>query len=219
MMSLRSRRDAFKMLLPKEFLCDEIIEKYTKILVKKNSFYTSPIDFLNETIQKVQVLGFGQATFQQQQTTHGAPMINPRRVEQNDFQYPNTEYSYRSPGSPVSLIDRTLNITFRHTLGYLNYFLLFENFWYQYTRDRDNHDLDYYFSVDIYNEKGSIYSRIVMSDPLIESMDMLDFDFTQPVAQSQTFNVTFKYQNFDFQFIDIEDNPKSSVLIEESKIL
>ena len=39
-------------------------------------------------------------------------------------------------------------------------------------------------------------------------MDMLDFDFTQPIAQSQTFQVVFKYSNFDFQFINIVDEDK-----------
>ena len=34
---------------------------------------------------------------------------------------------------------------------------------------------------------------------------MLEFDYTQPVAQSQTFNIEFKYSNFDFEFIDIDE--------------
>ena len=36
-------------------------------------------------------------------------------------------------------------------------------------------------------------------------MDMLEFDYTQPVAQSQTFNIEFKYSNFDFEFISIDE--------------
>ena len=31
---------------------------------------------------------------------------------------------------------------------------------------------------------------------------MLDLDFTQPVATSQTFRVIFKYSNIDFEFIE-----------------
>ena len=41
-------------------------------------------------------------------------------------------------------------------------------------------------------------------DPLIDGIDMLDLDFSQPVANSQTFRVIFKYSNIDFQFL--EDN-------------
>ena len=37
---------------------------------------------------------------------------------------------------------------------------------------------------------------------------MLDFDYTQPIAQAGTFKIEFKYSNFDYQFIEIEDNEK-----------
>ena len=66
-------------------------------------------------------------------------------------------------------------------------------------------DLMQRLSIDIINEKGSIYSRIVLFYPLINSMDMLEFDYSQPIAQSQTFNVEFKYSDFDFEFIDIDE--------------
>ena len=216
MFALKGRQDAFRLLLPKEFICPEIQEKYTEILKSRNSFYHNVIDFVNESIQSVQVLGFNNAVFTQRQSSSGdKPVLIPSRKEQNVFQYPETDHYYRSEKSPIDLIDRTINIVFRHELGFLNYFLLFENFWYQYTRDRYYKELSYNFNVDIFNEKGSIYSRIVLYKPLIESMDMLDLNFTQPVAQSQTFQIVFKYQNFDFQFIEIKDNKKSIVDIED----
>jgi hypothetical protein len=42
-------------------------------------------------------------------------------------------------------------------------------------------------------------------DPVINSIEMLDLNYTQPVAQSQTFKVEFKYSNFDLEFINIEN--------------
>ena len=213
MFGLKGRQDGFRLLLPKDFLCEEIQEKYTKILRQKHSYFYTPIDFVNETIQKVQVLGFNNATIPQQQSTRGdKPMICPERVQQNEFMTPSTEYTDKAADSPIALVDHTLNIEFRHTLGYLNYFMLFENFWYQYTRDRYYKELPRQFNVDILDEIGSIYSRIVLYDPLVNGMDMLDFDYTQPIAQSQTFKMEFKYSNFDFQFIQIEDAEKTSEL-------
>lgn len=214
MFSLKGRQDGFRIILPKEFICEEIEEKYANILRSKHSFYLKPIDFLNETIQSIQVFGFENATFQQGQPTKGKPLITPDRKQQNDFNYPNSEYSYRSADSPVNLIDKTLNITFRHTLGYLNYFLLFENFFYQYSRDRYYKELIHQINVDIFNEKGSIYSRIVLDSPVMNGMDMLDLNYSQPIAQSQTFQASFKYSNFDFQFLEIEEEVKSEVSIE-----
>ena len=52
---------------------------------------------------------------------------------------------------------------------------------------------------------GRAYSRIVIINPFIHAIDMLSFDYSQPVAQSQTFRVIFKYSNIDYQFIDMDD--------------
>lgn len=209
MFGLKGRQDGFRLLFPKEFLVPEIEEKYTKILAEKHGYYLTPIDFINESIQKVNVLGFQNATVQQQQSSRGEPTLNDMRVEQNKFLYAATDYNYRNGVSPISLTDRTFNVTFRHSLGYLNYFILFENFWYQFSRDMKYDNLIQQLYIDIINERGSIYSRIALYYPLINSMDMLDLDYSQPIAQSQTFNIEFKYSNFDFEFIDMDENNHS----------
>ena len=54
------------------------------------------------------------------------------------------------------------------------------------------------------NGKGSIYARINIKDPVIDGIDMLDFDYTQPIAQSQTFNMIIKYSDFDYEFVQAE---------------
>ena len=206
MLGLKGRQDAFRLLLPKNFLVPEIEKKYEEILKEKKGWFLTPIDFINETIQKVNVLGFQNATEQQQQPTKGSqPTMSPTRIAQNKFQYGGSEFNYRSAVSPIALTDRTFTITFRHTLGYLNYFILYENFWYLFSRDMKYDDMPQAFYVDIINEIGEIYSRIELMFPLIDSMDMLEFDYTQPIASSQTFTVIFKYSNFDFQFIDLDD--------------
>ena len=201
MFTLKGRQDAFRLLLPKEFLYKDIEEKYTNILKEKKSFITSPIDFINETIQQVDVLGFQNATYQQMQSRTGIkPMIDMNRQRQNEFLYPATEETYRSENSPISLTDKTFNIRFRHTLGYLNYFIIFENFWYMYSRDMKYSDMMHDIYIDIFNEIGEIYCKIHLIDPIINSMDMLSFNFTQPVAASESFQVEFKYSDFEFDF-------------------
>lgn len=207
MFTLPAKKDGFRLLLPKEIIPEEIEEKYTNILTQTNSFYKKPIDFLNESIQKIQVLGFNGGTVAQGQTQRGKPIRTPSRTEENWLLHANTDINYRSVANPEALIDKTLNIDFRHTLGYVNYFLLFESFMYQYTRDTEyKPDLDYQFNIELYNERGSVYSRIVLFDPLIDGIDMLDFDYSQPLAQSGTFKVIFKYSSFDYQFINTDAN-------------
>lgn len=205
MFTLKGKQDAFKLIIPNDFICEEINEKYTKIIKTQKSFIYKPIDFLNETIQSVQILGFNEGTFQQQQTGRGNPIIDMDRKEENRFPHTMSEYSYRSEKNPIALIDKTLNVYFRHTLGFVNYFLVFENFFYQYSRDRKYDELATSFNINILNNIGEIYSRIVIMDPVINGIDMLDLNYNAPVAQSQTFKVEFKYSNLDFQFIDIKN--------------
>ena len=212
---LKGRQDRFRLLLPDDTIPDEIKEKYTKILIDKKNIITSPIDFVNETIQKVQVLGFNNATYAQPQPRHGTPIRDPNRVDENMFLGRAVDYQYRSVDNPEQIIDRTLNIEFRHTAGFLNYFIMFESFFYIYARDTKSTKLPSPLAVDIMNELGEIYSRIVLYDPIIEGMDMLDLDFTNPVASSQSFRVTYKYSNIDFQFIEtdaVTDKPEIPVL-------
>lgn len=209
MLALKGRHDSFRLLFPKHFLVDEIEEKYSKILKEKHSYFLTPLDFINESIQRVEVLGFTDGTISQQQSSRGdKPMFNQNRQKENEFMFPSTDYNYRSEVSPIALTDRTLNVEFRHTLGYLNYFMLFENFWYLFSRDTKTSDIHDYFAIDILNEIGSVYSRIMIYHPLIHSMDMLSFDYTQPVAQAGSFKIEFKYSNFDFEFINLDDYNK-----------
>lgn len=205
MFALKGRKDGFRFCFPHNYICDEINDKYAKILQEQKSFFGNPIDFVNESIKSIQILGFSEATYEQQQPGTGNPLRNPERLQQNRFQYPMAGTSYRSEKNPLNLIDKTFNVIFRHTLGYLNYFILFENFWYLYSRDTKNEDERQTFAIDIIDGHGRAYSRIILYDPVIHGMDMLNLDYSQPIAQSETFQVVFKYSNIDYQFIAIND--------------
>lgn len=205
MFTLKGKQDSFKLTIPDTFIIDEINEKYSKIIQNQKSYLYKPIDFLNETIQSVQVLGIVDATVEQQQSGTGKSIYgNKKRDPQNEFLHTATDYNYRSEKNPIALVDKTLNVYFRHTLGYVNYFLIFENFFWQYSRDTKYSKMPEQFTIDIFNNIGEVYSRIVIDNPIISEIDMLDFNYNMPVAQSQTFKVTFKYSNLDYQFINIE---------------
>lgn len=209
MFTLKGRQDAFRVRIPKDFLPEHIIEKYTKILIEKRSFITNPIDFLNETVQKVDVLGFNNATVIQQQPGHGIGIKGSTRFQQDEFAFSSTDFTYRAATNPLSLIDKTINITFRHTLGYLNYFMIFESFFYYYSREVEGKNLPKQLFIDLLDGKGSVYCKIVINNPLIDGIDMLSFDYSQPTAQSQTFQVVLKYSNFDYQFISGESSNRN----------
>lgn len=202
MFTTKARQDGFKLSLPDDFIVKEINNKYAKVLQKQHGFFYKPIDYLNESIQKIQILGFSEATIAQQQHGIGSSAFNnPDRKEQNKFLHTASDFIYRSEVNPLQLIDKTLNITFKHNIGFVNYFILFENFWYLYSRDMKYQDIDNNFVIDILNHEGYVYARIHLYGVHMNSMDMLDLDYTQPVANSQTFTVSFKYSNLEYEFI------------------
>jgi len=205
MFTLNARQDLFRVTLPDNFIVNDINKKYAKIIKSNKSFITKPIDFLNETIQGVQVLGFVDSTVQQLQSGNGYPIMNPNRKIQNEFMHTATDYTYRSEKNPLALIDKTLNIYFRHTLGFVNYFLMFENFFYLYSRDMSYKKMIDQIPIDIINNHGEIYSRILIMDPVINSIDMLDLNYNSPNETMNTFKVEFKYSNIDYQFLNIEN--------------
>lgn len=205
MFTLNARQDLFRLTLPDDFIAKEINEKYSKIINDNKSFIRRPIDFLNETIQSVQVLGFVDGTVQQQQSAKGSPIINQNRKLENQFMHTSTDYNYRSEKNPLALIDKTLNIFFRHTLGFLNYFLIFENFFYLYSRDRKYREMPDQIPIDIMNNRGEVYSRIIVIDPVINGIDMLDLNYNAPNEAMSTFKVEFKYSNIDYVFINTSD--------------
>ena len=202
MIALNGKNNGARMLFPRELLHPEVEEKYTRILKNKHSFFTRPIDFINETIQKVDVLGFQNAAIIQRQTGRGEPIIDPTRIAQNRFMHTQSDQAYRSEVSPLELVDKTLNVEFRHILVYLNYIILFENFWYIYARDMYYKDMVRKFNIELFDEIGEIFCKIVVDDPIINGMDMLSFDYTQPVTNPTSFKIEFKYSNFDFEFPD-----------------
>ena len=84
--------------------------------------------------------------------------------------------------------------------------MIYENFLLQYSRITTYDELPDAFYVDLFDEKGVIYARLKLVYPIINAMDMLNFDYTQPIAQNESFKVEFKYSNFDFEFITDEDD-------------
>lgn len=194
MFTLKSRKDGFRLLLPNGFLPKEIEEKYSKVLMDNHSFIVKPLDFINETIQGVAAFGFNDMTMQQEQLRY-------YQDSKSEMPLGNANFNYRAFTNPEALLDRTLTVTFRHTLGYLNYFILMETAFKQYHRDTTYDQLPDAFYLEMSNEHGAVYARVKLSNPMIDGIDMITLNYTAPVAESDTFNVIFKYTDYEYEFI------------------
>lgn len=200
MLSLSPRYDLFKFELPKTFLPKEVSEKYQKILNRNAGVITTPIDYLNESIQGINIPGISELITEQQQHSHnsiqGMGKINVEPGRQN---------SYKGTGNPLDKINKEITLTFRFNQGFYNYFMLYETIFWKYCKPSNypNEDVLY---VELMDENGRIISRIKFFDCVIDGIDGLEFTYSKVERDAGTFNITFKFNNIDFVFIDENGN-------------
>jgi len=198
MLSLSPRYDLFKFSFPKDFLPKEVEEKYQKLLNKNQAVITTPIDYLNESIQGINFPGISDILVQQQQHSsndikRGLGKIN---VE------PKTDITYQTTSNPLDKITKEFKVTFRFNQGLYNYFMLYETIFHQVCKPIERGHIPVLY-IELLGESGVITSRILFKDVLIDGIDGLEFNFSKVERETGTFDVTFKFNNIDFEFIDI----------------
>lgn len=200
MLSLSPRYDLFKFLLPGDFLPKNIEEKYYKILSQNAGVIQKPIDYLNESIQSINIPGISELNTIQEQ--HGFNPIKRSNTNLGKINVePNHGVTYLSSDNPLSKINKEFKITFRLNQGLYNYFMLYETIFYRYLKNF-NEKQDELFIIELLDETGKITSRIKLLDIFIDGIDGLDFTYSKVERESNTFEVTFKFNNIDFEFIE-----------------
>lgn len=200
MLSLSPRYDLFKFEFPKTFLPKEVNDKYQKILNKNAGVLVTPIDYLNESIQGINIPGISDLTLDQPQHSHnsinGLGKLNVEPIRQN---------TYKNNGNPLDKINKEITITFRFNQGFYNYFMLYETIFWKYCKPTNlpNEDVLY---VDLLDETGKIISKVKFYDCVLDGIEGLEFNYSKLERDAGTFNITFKFNNIDFVFIDENGN-------------
>lgn len=198
MLSLSPRYDLFRFALPKDFLPKEVEEKYARIINQNNAVITSPIDYLNESIQAINFPGISDIIVQQQQ--HSFNDIERKKGKINVE--PKREMIYQTPANPLDRIEQSFKVTFRTNQGLYNYFMLYETIFYQICKPLDRGHQPIFF-IELLSETGTVISKIIFKDVLIDGIEGLEFNYSKIERDAGTFDVTFKFSNIDFEFIDI----------------
>ena len=127
MLSLSPRYDLFRFSFPKDFLPTEVEEKYQKLLSKNQAVITTPIDYLNESIQGINFPGISDILVQQQQ--HSSNEIG-RKLGRLNVE-PKTDITYQNTFNPLDKINKEFKVTFRYNQGLYNYFMMYETIFHQ----------------------------------------------------------------------------------------
>ena len=195
MLSLSPRYDLFRFSFPKDFLPKEVEEKYRGILNRNAGVIVTPIDYLNESIQNITMPGISDILIQQQQHSSNE---SGRRFGKINVE-PKLEAVYQSTANPLEKISQEFKVTLRTNQGLYNYFMMYETVLMQMSK---THETSYipFLCIEILNGDGNVTAKIKFKDLLIDGIDGLEFSFNKVERESNTFDVTFKFNNIDFEF-------------------
>lgn len=200
MLSLSPRYDLFRFELPKTFIPKEVSDKYQKILNKNAGVLTTPIDYLNESLQGITIPGISDLTVDQtQHSNNSISGLGKINVE------PSRSNTYKSTANPLDKINKEITITFRFNQGFYNYFMLYETIFWKFCKPTNYPNEDVLF-IELLDETGKINARVKFMDCVIDGLDGLDFTYSKIERDSGTFNLTFKFNNIDFVFVDENGN-------------
>lgn len=197
MLSLSPRYDLFKFSLPKDFLPEEVEKKYSTIINQNPGVITTPIDYLNESIQSINFPGISDVLVQQQQ--HSSNSI-PRGLGRINVE-PKTDITYQNAANPLDKISKEFKVTFRYNQGLYNYFMLYETIFHQICKPLEHPHMPVLY-IELMDGMGTVTSRIIFKDVLMDGIEGLQFDFNKIEREAGTFDVTFRFNNIDFEFIE-----------------
>ena len=199
MLSLSPRYDLVRFHLPKTFIPIDVEEKYTALLNKDANTMTSAIDYLNESIQGVTMPGISDLTTTQVQ--HGSNNIPRTDVGRKRINVEAShEITYLGTGNPLEKIEKEFKVTFRANQGLLNYFMLYETAFYYACREYCWEEEPVMY-IEILSEDGTAISRVKFIDVHMDGIEGLDFNYSKVEREANTFDVTFKFNNIDFEYL------------------
>lgn len=201
-LSLSPRYDLIRFALPKTFIPEEIEQKYTKFINKDSYVIKSAIEYLNESIQGISIPGLNGLTSVQQHHGSNGIVRNGSRLNVE----PMHEINYLTPENPLEKMDKEFKVTFRNNQGLLNYFMLYETAFHYACREFRG-DAESAMYLEILSEDGTAIAKVTFFDVHMEGIEGLDFNYSKVEREAGTFDVTFKFNNIDFEYL-INENYK-----------
>jgi len=177
-MLLNARDNLFEFHFPKTFMPKAISEKYKPYLNRiPGNVIEEPLDFINYTIQSVNLPGMGYDAVEQQQK-------------------PGRSIQFRSTLPTQELFQKELSITFQLVDGYINYWIMLDilNHYYAFdTREPFIDDLN----IRMMDSEGQSIVTARLNRPLIKNISELSMSFASNVADFTTFDITIGYNELE----------------------
>ena len=179
-MILNSRNNAFDFRFPRKFIPEEVAEKYKKYLNKvPGSMLAEPIDFFNYSIQGINIPGVS---------------FDPVSQSDNDG-----SIRYHRGAQPIqNTIERQFTVTMQLLDGFINYWIMMDTLLYYYARSTKQPYTDP-LTLRILDAEGASVAYMEFQKPIMNSINELNLNFAENVADFSTFEVTFYYNKLDLR--------------------
>lgn len=177
-MILNSRNNLFNFRFPRTFIPTEVIEKYKKYLNRMpGNIITEPIDFINYSIQGVQLPGIN---------------FDPIQQAPNDG-----TITYHRGAVPIqNTIERQFTVEMQLLDGYINYWIMQDTLLYYYSKSKKEpfiNDL----KLQILDAEGIHIMSAVFEKPILNSISELELNMSSNIADFNTFSLNFFYNKFN----------------------
>ena len=184
-----ARSDQFRFELPVDIIPDDIAKQYDDIFVHQPTQLIDNIhDLLYDSVQSIDIMSLNAPIVKQSVANLVDDKSGIKRA---------VDQFFRGSKTVHQTVDKRINITFRMTAGFVNYFALLES----YLRYHDDKSTANFFQpmrfVSLYNEQPMF--AIDFSNCIFAAIDKQRFDLTNTDTTEQTFTTTWVFNNFDFR--------------------
>lgn len=183
-MILNSRNNLYDFRFPRNFIPEEVADKYRKYLNKiPGNLMAEPIDFINYSIQGINIPGIS---------------FDPTTQADND----GTTRYHRGAVPIQNTIERQFTVTMQLLDGFINYWIMQDTLLYYYARSTKKaftEDL----TLRILDAEGASVAYLKFNSPIMNSINELNLNMSENVADFSTYEVTFYYNKLELK-LEIE---------------
>lgn len=183
-MILNSRNNLYDFRFPRNFIPEEVSNKYKKYLDRiPGSLLAEPIDYINYSIQGINIPGVS---------------FDPTTQADND----GTTRYHRGAVPIQNTIQREFTVTMQLLDGFINYWIMMDTLLYYYARSTKE-PYTPPMTLRILDAEGASVAYMEFQKPIMNSINELSLNMAQNVAEFATFEVTFFYNKLNLR-IEIE---------------
>lgn len=179
-MILNSRNNAYDFRFPRNFIPNEVVEKYKKYLNRvPGGLLAEPVDFVNYSIQGINIPGI---TF------------DPITQADND----GTTRYHRGAVPIQNTITREFTVTFQLLDGFINYWIMMDTLLYYYARTTKEPYIEP-FTLRILDAEGASVAFMKFEKIILNSINELNLNMAENVADFSTFECSFVYNKMSLE--------------------